>query len=75
MQNPKKTITIVIAALNKGGYSQREQLAPTSKTNATTPAKTLQIGHLRSFQVSEFLNGTFITILSPFQNSSWGTEK
>jgi hypothetical protein len=75
MQNPKKTIKTVIAALNKGGYAQREQLAPTSKTNATNPAKTLQIGHQHCFQVSEFLNGTFITILSPFQNSSWGTKK
>jgi hypothetical protein len=73
MQNPNK-ITIVIASLNKGGYRQREQLAPTLKTHTTNPPKTQQIGHKQLPEKSKLFNGTFIIIPTPLQNLTWGTK-
>jgi hypothetical protein len=44
------------------------------KRHAQEAEKTLRIGlkfHPKDFKL---LNGTFIIVLSPFQNSSWGTK-
>lgn len=74
MQNLKKNITIVIAALNEGGYSQREQLVETLKTHAANPAKTQQIARKPLPEKSKLFNGTFIIIPTPLQNLTWGIK-
>jgi hypothetical protein len=68
-----KDITIVIAALNKGGYRQREQLIATLKTQKENPAKTAQIGRKPLLKDSNLFNGTFIIVPTPLQNLTWGT--